>query len=267
MARNKVLQFEGDIRMSLIDPATSALTPVLADAADIYGNIPIEASASVFGYEAGDQVTVLSKRRDRYNQAIYSEQQPGQSTLSLTLVAVPPAILASVFYGAAADVTVTGAALTGIAVTFSASELSQPIGHTYIAASPAPVVTNVGGSTTYVAGTDYVIDRRLGRIRRLASGAIGATGEVRIACTTTTYTLVRIRGGVQPQRNFQIEGDFINRPDQGDMRLTVWNAALSTDGEVDLFSGEPITVTLTGPLITPEDKTEPYIVELINNEA
>jgi hypothetical protein len=267
MARNKVLQFEGDIRMWLIDPATSALTPVVADAADIYGNIPIEASASVFGYEAGDEVTVLSKRRDRYNQAIYSEQQPGQSTLSLTLVAVPPAILASVFYGAAADVTVTGAAVTGVAVTFSATELSQPLTHTYIAASPAPVVTNVGGSTTYVAGTDYVIDRRLGRIRRLASGAIGATGEVRVAYTHTSFTLVRIRGGVQPQRNFRIEGDFVNRPDQGDMRLKVWNAALSTDGEVDLFSAEPITVTLAGPLITPETETEPYIVELINNEA
>ena len=267
MALNKVLQFEGDIRMWLIDPATSALTPVVADAADIYGNIPIEASASVFGYEAGEQVNVLSKRRDRYNQAIYSEQQPGQSTLSLTLVAVPPAILASVFYGAAADITVTGTALTGIAVTFSASALSQPLGHTYIAASPAPVVTNVGGSTTYVAGTDYVIDRRLGRIRRLPGGSIPATGEVRVACTTTTFTLVRIRGGVQPQRNFRLEGDFKNRPDQGDMRLTVWDAALSTDGEVDLFAAEPITITLTGPLITPEDKTEPYIVELINNEA
>lgn len=85
--------------------------------------------------------------------------------------------------------------------------------------------------------------------------------------THTSFTLVRIRGGVQPQRNFQIEGDFINRPDQGDMRLTVFNAALSTDGEVDLFSAEPITITLAGPLITPENRTEPYIVELINNEA
>jgi hypothetical protein len=267
MARNKVLQFEGDIRMWLIDPATSALTPVVADAADIYGNIPIEASASVFGYEAGEQVNVLSKRRDRYNQAIYSEQQPGQSTLSLTLVAVPPAILASVFYGAAADVTVTGAAVEDEVVTFTATELSQPLDNTYIAESPAPVVTGPSGTPTYVAGTDYVIDRRLGRIRRLAGGAITATGSVEVSYTHTSFTLVRIRGGVQPQRNFQIEGDFINRPDQGDMRLTVWNAALSTDGEVDLFAAEPITVTLAGPLITPEDKTEPYIVELINNEA
>lgn len=267
MALNKVLQFEGDIRMWLIDPATSALSPVVADAADIYGNIPIEASASVFGYEAGEQVNVLSKRRDRYNQAIFSEQQPGQSTLSLTLVAVPPAILASVFYGAAADVSVTGAAVTDEEVTFTANELSQPLDHTYIAATPAPVVTNTGGTTTYVAGTDYVIDRRLGRIRRLAGGSIPATATVEVSYTYTSFSLVRIRGGVQPQRNFRIEGDFKNRPDQGDMRLTVWNAALSTDGEVDLFAAEPITITLAGPLITPEDKTEPYVVDLINNEA
>lgn len=267
MASNKVLQFEGDIRMWQIDPATSARTPVLADAADIYGNIPIEASASVFGYEAGEQVNVLSKRRDRFNQAIYSEQQPGQSNFSVTLVAVPPAIVASVFYGANADVTVTGSTVEDEVVTFSASELSQPLAHTYLAESPAPVVTGPSGTPTYVAGTDYVIDRRLGRIRRLAGGSISATGAVEVSYTYNSFTLVRIRGGVQPQRNFYIEGDFKNRPDQSDMRMTVYNAALSTDGEVDLFSAEPITVTLAGPLITPEDKTEPYLVELINNEA
>jgi hypothetical protein len=267
MARNKVLQFEGDIRMWEIDPTTSARTPVVADAADIYGNIPIEASASVFGYEAGEQVNVLSKRRERYNQAIFSEQLPGQSNLSITLVAVPPAIVASVYYGAAADVSVTGSAVEDEVVTFTATELSQPLAHTYIAASPAPVVTGPGGTPTYVAGEDYVIDRRLGRIRRIADGDITATGSVEVSYTYTSFTLVRIRGCVQPQRNFYIEGDFKNRPDQSDMRLTVWNAALSTDGEVDLFSAEPITVTLAGPLITPESETEPYIVELINNEA
>lgn len=267
MARNKVLQFEGDIRMWEIDPATSARLPVVADAADIYGNIPVEASASVFSYEAGETRTVLSFRRGKYRQALDSRQDPGQPSLSLTLVAVPPAIIASVFYGAAAEVSVTGASVTGEAVTFTATELSQPLAHTYIAESPAPVVTGPGGTPTYVAGEDYVIDRRLGRIRRLSGGDITATGSVEVSYTYTSFTLVRIRGGVQPQRNFYIEGDFLNRPDQSDMRLTVWNAALSTDGEVNLFSEEPITVTLAGPLITPEDKTEPYIVELINNEA
>jgi hypothetical protein len=262
MAKNAVLKFEGDIRAWLLNPSNGAKTPVVDDALDIYGNIPLEANASVFSYEAGEEVTVLSKRRDRYNQAIFAEQEPGLSSLSLTLVAVPPAVLARVFYGEAATIDVTGAAVTNEAVVFTADELSQPLGHQYIAASPAPVVTNVAGDTTYVADTDYVIDRRLGRIRRLAGGAITATGTVHVDYTYTTYSLVEIRGGVKPQETFYLLGDFKNRPDASDMYLEVYQANLATDGEVDLFASEPITVTLTGPLITPEDKTEPYKVRI-----
>ena len=102
MAKNQVLKFEGDIRAYLLNPTTGIRTPVIPDPLDIYGNIPLEASASIFSYEAGEEVNVISKRRDRYNQVIYAEQEPGTSSLSLTLVAVPPAIIARVFYGEAA---------------------------------------------------------------------------------------------------------------------------------------------------------------------
>src|SRR5688572_29748315 len=108
---NNVLQFEGDIRMSIIG-GLGALTPVNPDASDPFGNMPVEANAAVFTYEAGDQRQVLSKRRDRFNQAIYSEQDPGQSGINLTLVAVPSAMLARVFYGEAAEVEVTAGAVT-----------------------------------------------------------------------------------------------------------------------------------------------------------
>ena len=267
MARNKVLQFEGDIRMWPLNPSTGVRTPLIADPEDIFGNIPIEASAQVFNYEAGDETNITSKRRERYNQTIYSEQQPGQSGMEITFAAIPPALLASVFYGEAADVSVAGAAVTAIPATFTASELSQQLPHTYIAATPAPVVTNVAGDVTYVAGEDYVIDRRLGRIRRIAGGDIGATDEVRLAYTYTSFTLVRIRGGVKPQSTFYIEGDYKNRPDGSDMRMYVYQANLANSGEFDLFSTTPIEVTLAGSLVTPEDKTEPYLVDVINNEA
>lgn len=260
MPQNRVFQFEGDLRLWLI--GESANTPVLDDALDIYGNIPIEASAAIFGYEAGELIEVKSKRRDRYNQVIHSEQQPGTSNIQLTLVAVPPAIAARMFYGEAAEVTVTGAAIEDESVTFSADELSQALAHDRLASSPAPTVTNTAENTTYVAGTDYEIDLRLGRIRRLAGGAITATQEVLVNYTYSSYTLTSIRGGVQPQQNFYILGDMKNRPDGKDMRLEIYQANLATDGEVDLFGSEPLNIALSGPLITPEDKTEPYIVKL-----
>lgn len=257
---NKVLQFEGDIRMFSIHPTTGVETPVLADSTDMYGNTPVEASASVFQYEAGELIEVKSKRRNRYNQIIHSEQQPGTSNLSLTLVAIPPPLLARVFYGEAAETTVSGAAVVAEAVTFAAAALAQPLTKTHIATSPAPVVTSSPAGTTYVAGTDYEIDYTLGRIRRIAAGSIAATDEVLVSYTYKSYTLQTIRGGVQPQQKFRITGDMLNRPDLQDMQMEIYEANLSTDGDVDLFASEPITVTLTGPLITPDDKDEPYIV-------
>lgn len=262
MAKNLVLKFEGDIRAFLLNPSTGVRTPVIPDDEDIYGNIPLEASASVFGYEAGEEVSVRSKRLNRYNQVIYGEQEPGTSSLSLTLVAVPPAILARVFYGEAAEVNVTGAAVTDEEVTFAADALSQPLDHQYLAATPAPVVTDSTGVETYVAGEDYVIDATLGRIRRIAGGDIDPTETVKVSYTYTSYTLTKIRGGVQPQQTMALLGLFKNRPDGSWMEFEAhhWNA--STDGDVDLFASEPITITLTGPLITPENKTEPYEVRI-----
>lgn len=262
-AKNHVLKYEGDVRMWTIDPSTGNRSPILADLADYFGNVPVEASANVFTYEAGDTVDVRSKRVDRYNQVLYSEAEPGTSSLSLTLVAVPPALLARVFYGEAADVTVSGGSVIDEEVTFTALAPAQALAHDYLSASPAPVVTNSAGGTTYVAGTDYAIDLRLGRIIRLADGSIGAADTVKVSYTHNTYQLTRIRGGVKPQESFYILGDYKNRPDLARMRLEVFQANLSTDGDVDLFSSEPITVTLTGPLITPQSETEPYIAEWV----
>ena len=257
---NKILQFEGDIRMFSIHPTTGVETPVLPSDTDAFGNTPVEASASVFQYEAGELLEVKSKRRNRYNQIIHSEQQPGTSTLSLTLVAIPPPLLARVFYGEAAETSVTGDSVVDEVITFVATTgIQQALAHSHITAASV-VVQDVTDTTTYVEGTDYTIDYTAGRIVRLEDGDIGATDVVHIDYDYDSYTLTTIRGGVQPQQTFRITGDMLNRPDLQDMQMEIYEANLSTDGDVDLFSSEPITITLTGPLITPDDKDEPYIV-------
>ncbi|KFN42340.1 hypothetical protein [Arenimonas oryziterrae] len=264
---NKVLQFEGDIR--LWTKATNGdLTPVIPDVADADGNQPVEANASIFSYAAGDERTVKSKRRGKFNQTIYSDQDPGESSISLALLETPGPILARVFYGEAADVSVTGAAVTNEVVPIVA--LGQPLSlaHRYLAASPAPVVKDNAAAVTYVAGTDYTIDCRRGTLVALAGGAIeDGDPALKVSYTHETYSLVSIRGGVQPTETFYITGDMLNRPDKQDLSLEIYEAKLSTDGDVDLFSADPITVTLKGPLITPSGKLEPYVVKSYNKAA
>ena len=267
MSNNKVLQFEGDIRVSQLDTTTGALTPVNPDATDPFGNTPVEASASVFSYTAGDERTVKSKRRDRYNQTIYSDQDPGESTLSLTLVAVPGAILARMYYGDAANTSVSAGSVTAEPVTVGALGAPVRLAHRYLSASPAPVVKDATDTTTYVAGTDYTIDLSRGLITPLTGGAISASDVLHVAYTYVAYELVSIRGGVKPTETFYITGDMRNRPDKSDMDLEIYQAVLSNDGDVDLFSSDPITVTRKGTLVTPEGKTEPYTVKQYTKAA
>ena len=262
---NNVLQFEGDIRMSILS-ALGALTPVNPDATDPHGNVPVEASASVFTYEAGDERSVTSKRRDRFNQTVWAESDPGQSSLSLTLVAIPPALLARVFYGEGAEVAVTAGAVTDEDLTVTEKGVPLSLAKRDWTAA-AVEVTNAAGSTTYVEGTDYTVDRLRGQITVKTGSTIVVDDVLKVSYTNVAYQLLSIRGGVKPNENFYITGDMLNRPGKQDMSLEIYQATLSTDGDFDLFSSEPLTLTLTGPLITPEGKTEPYVAKWFQKAA
>src|SRR5690606_3540637 len=99
----QVRQFAGDIRM-WETAEDGSLVPVIPDATDPYGNQPIEVNSLNFGYEAGDEISVKSRRRDnRYNQPIYSDQLPGTTSASLQFLEMPTAIMARVLRGEAAN--------------------------------------------------------------------------------------------------------------------------------------------------------------------
>ena len=94
-----VRQFAGDIRF-WEQAANGDLIPVIPNAADPTGNQPIETNTLSFSYEAGDEQKVISKRRDaRYNQPIHSETLPGTTSVSTTLLELPPLILARILFG------------------------------------------------------------------------------------------------------------------------------------------------------------------------
>jgi hypothetical protein len=255
---NKVMQFEGDIRMWQVDATTRVKTPVNAAIDDVFGNTPVEASAAIFSYTAGDTRQVVSKRRDRYNQPIFSDQDPGASGISLTLVAIPPMILARMFYGDAAETSVSTGSATAEAISADDTTVTTPIqlSHKYVKASPAPVVKK--DSDTLIEGTDYTLDLRRGLVIPKSGGAIVAGDDLAVDYSYTGYELISIRGGVKPTENFYITGDMLNRPDKSDLSIEIDQANLSNDGDVDLFSADPITVTLKGTLVTIEGATEPY---------
>ncbi|MDG9765589.1 hypothetical protein N7585_23340, partial [Stenotrophomonas sp. GD04064] len=99
MAQPKVRKFAGDLRF-WEHGANGARVPVIPEPADKFGNQPLEQSSLTFSYEAGDSVEIKSKRRDaRYQQIIHKDSNPGVTSVSITALEVPPAILARMLYG------------------------------------------------------------------------------------------------------------------------------------------------------------------------
>lgn len=252
----KVRQYAGDIRM-WEKQADSSQLPVIPDATDPDGNQPIETNSCAFSYEPGDEVRILSKRRGtKYNQPTYADTQPGTTSITLQLLEMPPAIMARVLYGEAANADITGASVTD--APFAATILQVPLNlpHRAISSTPAPVVKK--GATTLVSGTDYVIDYRRGTIMIPAGSTVLKDDALTLSYTFETVTGTTIVGGAVPTKSYYITGDMEDRigGDQG--LLTVYEARLTVDGEIDWLSAEPLQPTLKGPLVVPAGAPGPY---------
>ena len=259
MANPKITQLAGDIRMWLL-AGDFTRTPVIPESADPDGNQPIETDAMNFGYEEGDTVAVVSKRRGtKYGQTIFSQTQPGQTAISLTLLEIPPPIFARMMFGDAANADVTAGSVTDepFEVTAKGSPIFLP--HRYLNPTPTPVVKS--GSTTLVAGTDYTIDTRRGAIV-VKAAAVDVGDDILVSYSYLAVTSTKILGGVRPTQDFYITGDMEDRNSSDQGLLEVFQARLTAEADIDWLSSEPINPVLTGNLLVPNHAPAPYTFEL-----
>lgn len=256
MAKPAIRQFAGDIRFWELDDDGTPI-PVIPEAADAEGNQPVETNALTFGYEAGDEINVVSKRRDaRFNQPVHSEQLPGTTTVTVTLLELPPLILARMLYGEGTTATVSAGAEPGEDVTVG--ELSVPI---QLAKRHVSSVVVKKGEVTLVLNTDYTTSAaglRRGQIMPKAGGAIAKGDELEIAYSYAAQVSTTIVGGATPTKSFYITGDMEDRINEDDGELRIPQANLTVDGDVDWLSSEPIQVTLTGNVIVADGESAPY---------
>ena len=257
MPAPKVRQFAGDFRLWR-KANDGTMIPVIPEPADPEGNQPIETDAASFSYEAGEQVIINSKRRgSRYNQPIYSETQPGITSISLTLLEVPTAILARVLYGEAANAAVVAGTVTDEDVLVTAKDAPITLPHRYLESTPAPEVSF--GGTPLVVDTDYSIDLRKGTLIIKDASTVAAGDTVQVSYGYQAVDATRILGGANPTESFYITGDMEDRNSGEQGYLEVFEAKLTVDGEVDWLAAEPLSPVLTGELLVPANAPAPYV--------
>ncbi len=125
---------------------------------------------------------------------------------SLTTDNIDPNNLALFFFGSSSALAITGATVTGEAISSVEPGLTYQLGMTNsnpsgargldpITTSPAANVTVKKGSTTYTEGTDYSIDMTLGRLTILAGGTIVKGDNLTVDYKIKTQTRTRIVSG------------------------------------------------------------------------
>lgn len=208
------------------------------------------------------EIERLSNMRESWGQTLDSAYKPQPTQIQVGVNDVPPYILGMTFLGDVSAINQTADAVTDEAHSLSADTQDRWIqldSQNIQAAGFA--VTNTAGDTTYVEGTDYEVNLRLGLLKVLSAGSI-AIGDYHVDYTKEAKTGNRIQGGLQPTIYARILMDGYNIYTGENGLLTVWRASLTPSSPINFFAAEPITAVFQGKIIVPPDKAEGFTFEV-----
>lgn len=152
--------------------------------------------------------------------------------------------------------------VTDEAYTITNATAPVQLPHVYVSA-----VTVEKGGTALVAGTDYAVDLRRGQVIPLPAGGIANGDALSISYSYAAVNGTLIQGGATPLESFYISGDLEDRISGEDGELTVYEARLGVDDDIDWLATEPLSPTLTGSLLVPAGAPAPYTFRVYEQAA
>jgi hypothetical protein len=121
--------------------------------------------------------------------------------------------------------------------------------------------------TTYVKGTDYLVNYETGEIKPLSTGSIDANDSLHVSGTVAAYNGTLIRGGVRAQVRVRAVWEGVNQVDGQYIECDAYDATLSTGTGFDFLADDFNGIELSGELSIPTGKTEAYVVRLAEPAA
>lgn len=201
-----------------------------------------------------------SRGRSTYGQVIESVPLPKPADLSVTFAEVNKESIAMALFGTASVVNQGSGNITDEVVTAALGKWVQ-LAHGNVATAGF-VVTNSAATVTYVLGTDYEVNYRIGLVRAIPGGAIADAASLKVDYAYNAISGTAIAGGTQTQVRAQFKLDGVNFADQLPVIVDVWEAVLTPDSAFDFLQNDFAEIALKGRLKTPAGKTEPFTVEL-----
>lgn len=217
--------------------------------------------AAKFEIKPNVELKELSSRgRSSYGQVIESVPLPQPADFTVELTEVNRESLSLALLGADSAFTQGSGTITDEVIAAKKGAW-VPLSKEKVS---AVVVTNNAASVTYVAGTDYEVNARMGWIKILPGSVIAENDNLKVDFTYAAVDGTLIRGAVNSQVRAKFRLDGVNFADQLPVIVDVFEAVIATDSAFDFLSSDFATVNLPGRLKTPSGATEPFTVKLLN---
>lgn len=216
--------------------------------------------ASKFALKPNSDIKELeSKGRDTYGQVLATVALQKPADFSIAFREANRDTLTLAFMGEQTAVNQGAGTVTDEATAAQLGKWVQ-LGRQNLNAAGF-TLTNAAGTATYVLGTDFEVNYRLGMYRALVGGAIAEAQALLADFSHAAISGMRVRGAVRPQLRCAVMFDGRNIADDRPVICRVWEAVLTPNAEFDFLTDDWNEVELQGRLVTPLGKTEPFEVE------
>jgi hypothetical protein len=202
---------------------------------------------------SAEVVKVADKRRGRRGQNMKVFTDPAAPTGTLKLYSVPPRILAMLMLGKIVSRSDAGGTVTDEEVTIE-PDYWTPLAQAHIS---GVTVTSDPVGTTYVAGTHYEIDDKLGLIRAIEGSTLTASTAVLVSYAHKAVTGDRIEVGTDYTVRARLLLRGVNDSDDSAIEWEAYQALLTPSGEFDLLSAEPVSAEFSLEFETPDAQDHP----------
>ena len=212
---------------------------------------------------AGETEENLGSGRENTGQVIGSVSIPKPGKSSFTLAQADPEMFAMGFYGTAAAMSQSSG--SGTTVTLDVIPGRWVKMGKYRTSNE--VVKDITDTTTFVLGTDYEVNQRLGMIKVIAGSSLAAESQMHATFDHAAVTGATIKGMTKTNIRVRLEIDGKDLDSGRDFHLIIYQLRLAPTGDVTIKGKKFLTAKFNGVMETPAGESEPFKLVFLDEEV
>lgn len=186
-------------------------------------------------------------RLENFGNTIDSVNLSKTQALKFTLGDINKKNLALAMFGSDSVVNVSTGSVTDEAVV-ARLDKEVKLSKMKIKSTPAVVVTNDAGTTTYVENTDYEIDYTYGTIKALSTGAITEAQALKVDFSYDAYTGYNVKAATQTKIDCFLRLKGKNVRTGKPVMVIVHKASLTPSGNIDWITDDFAKLEFAGDI-------------------